>query len=223
MSSRTRAMRILWVGTACIVFAAGAAVAQDEGGGFTNLQEGALIEIPAATVPMVIYDFDAMPAGPTTVAEIQAAFAPPAALLDITNTPRNNPIGVYNFQTAGGRALAAATDGSGGLVLIDAPAGAFDEVDDFTIVFNGLATEFGFEIGDWGGPINVECFAGAVSVGAVEVDTTGGNILHFVQSPTEFDSCSLTALPQNPAGNWVIPSFQIPESVPVELMGFDIE
>lgn len=199
-------------------------LAQDQGGGFTGLQEGTLVEIPSPTVPMVVYDFDAMPAGSTTVADIQAAFEPPAVLMDITNTPRGTGAGGYNFQTAGGRALAADPSGSGALVLIDPPAGVFDEVDSFTIVFRGSGTEFGVEIGDWGGPFNVECFDGAASVGSVEVDTTGANIEHFVQSAAPFDSCTLTGLPQNPAANWVIPSFQIPASAtPVELIGFDVD
>jgi len=35
---------------------------------------GTVSEIPAMTIPNVVLDFDAMPAGPTTVAAIQAAF-----------------------------------------------------------------------------------------------------------------------------------------------------
>ncbi|MEZ5331547.1 MAG: hypothetical protein R2991_05745 [Thermoanaerobaculia bacterium] len=198
-------------------------LAQDQGGGFTGAQEGSLVEIGSPTVTMVVYDFDGLPAGPTSVSAIQAAFEPPAVLMDITNTPRATGAGVYNFQTAGGRALGADPSGSGALVLVDQPTGVFDEVDSFTVVFRGQGTEFGFEIGDWGGPFNVECFDGAASVGSVEVDTTNANIEHFVQSAAAFDSCTLTALPQNPTANWVIPSFQIPASAtPVELIGFDV-
>ena len=194
--------------------------AEDVGAGGGRAPTGTLAEIGAPTVPMVVFDFDTMAAGPVTVADIQAAFALGNALMDITNTPRMAN-GTYDFQTGGGRALTAATDGSGDLLLVD-PLASFGEVDSFTIVYNMPATEFGFEIGDWGGPFNLECFDGITSVGTVQVDTTLDDREHFVQSVNPFDSCVLTALPDNPPANWVIPSFQIPESaVPVTLMEFD--
>lgn len=219
--TRVCSMVFLLLGAVLIAAPAVAQGPEDVGAGELGPPDGSLVEIPSPTVPMVVYDFDAMPAGPTTVGDIQAAFEPPAVLMDITNVTRTGT-GGYNFQTAGGRALVAA-DAAGTLALIDPPAGVFQNADSFTIVFRGPATEFGFEIGDWGGPFTVECFDGAASVGSVEVSTSGGAIGHFVQSAVPFDSCVLTSLPSTVA-NWVIPSFQIPESaVPVELLIFDVE
>ncbi len=169
---------------------------------------GGLSPIGAMTVPTVVLDFDSMPAGATTVADIQAAF-PGSALGGLTFVTRAG-IGTYNFQPAG-RALAANADGSGNLALVDPPAGDFGNSDELQVALSAPVTEFGFEIGDWAGPFNIEAYNGANLIGTVQVNTDGNNGPFFVQANSPFDNVVLTAFPQNPAANWVVPSLHIPE------------
>lgn len=199
---------------------------EDVGSGVISAPTGSLIEIPAPTVGMVDFNFDLLPPGLITLEEIQDGIMMGHVLADgdIEGRPGN---GTYNFQTEGGRALGRVPDASLGdddAFLVDPPSGDFGEADEIVVVFSSTATEFGFQIGDWAGPFDVECFNGATSVGRVTVDTAGGALQHWVQSAAEFDTCLMTALPANPAANWVIPSFQIPDSVvPVELLIIKID
>jgi hypothetical protein len=162
-------------------------------------------EIPALTIPNVVLDFDAMPAGPTTVAAIQGAF-PTSALANLTFVTRDGT-GGYDFQDGGGRALAP-TDLAGTLSLIDTAA-AFQNDDELIIDLSVPATEMGFEVGDWAGPFNVNAFDGAILIGSVQVSTVGDDREHFVQSTTPFDRIVLTANPDNPPANWVIPALHL--------------
>ena len=76
----------------------------------------ALVPIGAMTVPNVEMDFDALPAGPTSVAAIQAAF-PGSSLANITLNTRAGS-GFYNFQAGSGNAIGANPDNSGTLSVI---------------------------------------------------------------------------------------------------------
>jgi len=194
------------------------AAAQDEdtGSNVISTPSGLAMEIPGMTIPNIVFDFDALPAGPVTVADMQTAF-PGSALANITITPRA-ATGGYNFQTGGGRALAGNTDLSGSLFLVDPPAGVFGEADDVTITLSELTTEVGFEIGDWAGPFNCNLFDGAAPVGSVQVSTVGDVRTHFVGSDIPFDTIVLTANPDNPPANWVVPTLYIAEGTQVNVL-----
>lgn len=168
------------------------------------------VEIPSMTVPNVIMDFDLMPAGATSLVAITTAF-PGSMLSGLTFSTRAGT-GTYDFQTGGGRALTANSDGSGNLVLIDPPADIFGEADALTIDLSGNSTEIGFEIGDWSGPFNVELYDGAVQVGLIQVDTSSDNRSHVVQSDVPFNRVVLTALPDEPGANWVVAELVIEDA-----------
>ena len=166
---------------------------------------GTVTEIPAMTIPNVVLDFDAMPAGATTVAAIQAAF-PGSALSNLTFVTRAGAAG-YDFQTGGGRALVP-SDLAGSLALVDA-LGGFQNDDALIVDLSVPSTEMGFEIGDWGGPFNAEAYDGAVLIGTVTASTAGDDRDHFIQSTTPFNRVILTALPQNPPANWAVPALHL--------------
>ena len=133
---------------------------QDQGTSIGNVPE-AIIEIPAMTVPSVTLDFDLMAAGPTSVAAIQAQF--PSAMSDMAFSPCTGSIpGTYDTQP-NGRALAADPSGSLGLYLVN-PGGGFGCFDDLTVNFSQQITEFGVQIGDWIGPMNIIVYDGATNV-----------------------------------------------------------
>jgi len=170
-------------------------------------------ETNGLTCASVVVDFDSMSAGPTTVAAIRGAF-PTSGLSNLTWTTRAGT-GTYDFQTAGGRALAPNSDGSGSLVLIDPPGGTYGNANDLTIDLVHPQSEFGFQIGDWSGPFYANLYSGAVLVGSVQVSTSGGAIQHYVSSTVPFNRIVLTALPDNPAANWVVPELELCQVSPV--------
>jgi len=172
-----------------------------------------ITETGGMTVLNVVMDFDLMAAGPTTVGAIQAAF-PGSALANITLTPRTGT-GNYDSQDGGGRALGGNADGSGNLALIEAGGGAFGNIDSMTVDLIGLVTEFGFELGDWAGPFNVEIFDGMTSVGTFQFSTVGDARLHFFSSDMPFNRVVFSALPDSPAANWVMPALHVPSATAV--------
>lgn len=220
---KSKSVRMTWLAVLALglVFAGGTALAQgpeDIGGsGPGAAPAGPVTEIPAMTIPNVVLDFDALPAGPTTAGAIDAAF-PGSACANFTFVTRA-ATGGYNFQTGGGRALAPNPDLSGNLFLVDPPAGTFGEADSLTIDLSEPTTEFGFEIGDWAGPFNANVYDGGGLVGTVQVSTAGDIREHFLQSTVPFDSVELTALPDNPPANWVVPTLTCPEGTSMPTQG----
>lgn len=186
------------------------ATAQDEDHGVSSgAFNDAMSEIPALTAPTVTLDFDLMPQGPTTVAAIQAAFPNSGVTNVVHSACTGAAAGVYNFQP-NGRALAANPDGSLGLFLVDPPSGPFGCYDDVTITFAAPITQFGVQIGDWSGPINLTVFDGAANVGTLQVTTTNAPT-HLVESTVPFDSLMISAFPDNPQANYVVPTLIFPE------------
>ncbi|MDX1554563.1 MAG: IPTL-CTERM sorting domain-containing protein [Xanthomonadales bacterium] len=200
----------LTVSMAAMLLAA-PAVAQDEDVAESvviGAPQGTVTEIGAMTIPNVVLDFDSMPAGATSVGAIQAAF-PGSSLAGLTWTTRAGT-GVYNFQTGGGRALAASDDGSGSLVLVDGPAGVFGNADILEVTLSSPTTEMGFEIGDWAGTMDAEAFDGVTMVGSVTTSTAGDDRTHFIQSTTPFDRVLLVSRASFGVANWVVPSLHLP-------------
>ncbi|MEM7007864.1 MAG: IPTL-CTERM sorting domain-containing protein, partial [Thermodesulfobacteriota bacterium] len=168
---------------------------------------GMAFVIPSISVPNFVMDFDELPAGPTTIEDIlsQFPYAPLTALSFITDPGTSQ----YNFQTGGGRALAPNPDESGDLFLVD-PNGTYGEANVLIIELTHAISEFGFEVGDWGGPFNAHLYNGADMVGSVTVLSFDNERLHFIGSTDPFDRIELTADPQNPRANWVIPALILP-------------
>ncbi len=168
---------------------------------------GLISEIPAMSVPHTVLDFDQLPAGPTTLEDIINQF-PGTALSGFTfiTDPGTS---TYNFQTGGGRALAPNPDESGALYLVD-PDGIFGEANSLIIELDMLISQFGFEIGDWGGPFNAILYNGNNLIGTVTVFTFDDERTHFLRSAEPFDRIELTAHPQNLRANWVVPSLILP-------------
>ena len=148
------------------------------------------------------------PAGPTTVTAINAAGTPfPANISNITLQPSGAAAGVYNTNPQLGRALALDT-AAVGLELIDPPSGAFTAFN-ATIDFAGPSTEFGFEVGDWNGPMVLDFKSAGTSVGQITSSGFNGTGEKYFRAPcgTFFDSVDITA--STAAGNWVITSLAI--------------
>ena len=58
--------------------------------------------------------------------------------------------------------------------------------------------------------MNFTDFDGATNVGQLQVETANAPT-HFVESTVPFDSLMISAFPDNPGANWVIPTLIIPE------------
>jgi hypothetical protein len=193
------------------------------------------IQIGSLSVPHVIMDFDLMPAGPTSLASINAAF-PSAELADLSFATRAGT-GTYNSQTGGGRALGAANIG-GSLALFDPPSGIFQNADSLTISLGTSAQEFGFEVGDvltTGYPavaFLVELYSGATSLGAIGVNTANNFGPFFLadNGGLSFDRVQLGPVSVLTTANWVVPALYVqtddqasaPEPVPLTLIGLGI-
>jgi exosortase sorting signal-containing protein len=163
------------------------------------------------TVTNVLFEFDELPQGPTSIEDILNAF-PFSCLRELTFTPKS-PVfiipgsGIYNFQTGGGRALSLNPDGSGGLYLVD-PLGFYGPNDSLIIDLTAPVRQFGFEIGDFGGTFNAEIFRDGTSVGIIQVETSN-NRTHVFESTIPFDQVVLSVF-DNPLGDFVVPSLRIP-------------
>jgi hypothetical protein len=182
------------------------AVPEDEGSGgdLTTEDVSPIFEL---TVPNVLVDFNFLPQGPTTLEAIQSQF-PQSCITGLAFITRAGT-GTYDFQTGGGRALAPNPDGSGDLLIVD-PGGSFGNADSLIINLAIEVTQFGFEIGDWAGPFNAVLSRGGLVVGMISVSTVGDNRTHNFESTDPFDQIELTALPDNPEANWVVPSLRSP-------------
>lgn len=181
----------------------------------TSIATGQLTEIPAMTVPHSVIDMDNVgPAGPTSLAAINAAATPAAtAIAAINLTPSTAAAGVYNANPGQGRALAI--DAAGGLILVDPPSGTFTAFN-ASIELGAPATEFGCSIGDWVSTVLFTCYSGGVAVGpALSISYSTGGI-RYLQSTVPFDRVDIMA--SAAAGNWVIPDLVIQESGPIALL-----
>ena len=211
-------MRVLGVVTLASVLLVAPAIAQnpeDEGGPGVPFAD-AITPIACPGTALIELDWDLMPAGPTTVADIQAAF-PGTALADITLTAPTSGAGVYD-TSLGGAALGG--DPSGDLSLhIIAEGASYGAIDQLNIDFSALVMEAGVRIGDWAGPANVEIFDGGSSVGSATFDTMGGTTLFCFSSDVPFDTMRVTLNPQFPAGNWVASALWVEPGGPVPTMG----
>lgn len=181
------------------------------------------VEIPAMTVAHSWIDMDLVgPAGPTTLAAVNAAGTPGAGnILGIDMAPGTAIPGTYNFQPGRGNALGYVNRV---LSIIAPPTGAFDALAYLGIDLGMASTEFGFSTGDWSGPFNANFFSGGSSVGSmIGINFVGSPNPHFIQMQGggTFDRVELTALPQYPSANWVTPDLyvQIPEPAALSLLG----
>ncbi len=167
-------------------------------------------EIPGMTVPHSFIDMDLVgPAGPTTVAALNAAGTNGGATLgNVILTPSGVIQGVYNTNP-NGRALAML---GGGLALVDPPAGVFDAFN-ARIDLMTPATEIGVGIGDWLGPMALDFYMGGTLV-ASHVSTAYSTTLPviFFQYPGGFDRVDIWE--PIGSGNWVIPELHIEKQLP---------
>jgi hypothetical protein len=164
-----------------------------------------IAEIPAPTVPTSFIDMDVVgPAGPTTLAAINAAGVPsPAGLANITLSPSTaaNP-GIYNTLPSCVRGLGLDYPSGVGLVLVDAPSGQFTSFH-ARIDLGGQSTEFGVGIGDWVSTLVLEFYSGSTlltSFTSSSYSTCNRKI--FQMRGGIFDRVDIRA--SSAAGNWVI-------------------
>ncbi len=205
----TRTLTLVAVG----LMLAAPAMAQNpqDNGAWTGGFNDAMAEIPAMTVPAIIFDFDLMPQGPTTPGDVLAQFPNSAVTGMAFSQCTGSSPGNYGFQP-NGRALAANPDLSLGLYLVDPTEAPFGCFDDLTVTFSEMITEFGVQIGDWSGPMNFTVFDGAANVGTIQVNTLNAPV-HYVESTVPFDSLVISAFPDNPGANYVFPTLVFPEVV----------
>ena len=175
---------------------------------------GFIEAITPATCPgaLVELDFDALPQGPVTVADIQAAF-PGTMLSNITFTTPTSTAGVYNTDPQG-RALAGDPSGSLALYLVDPPTGDFGAMGDMIVDFSNDVMESGVQVADWLGPVNIEIFDDGGSVGMVQFDSSPMGVQFCFQSDVPFDSMTVSANPDSPGGNWVVPAIWVMQGAP---------
>ena len=180
--------------------------------GISKHASAIVMEISSLTVPHVVLDFDLMPAGPTTLAAINAAF-PGAGLVDLFFTEAGlGQNTTYEDQTVGGRGLKP--NASGGLELLDVGATSAGEAIALTIKLDRLITEFGFAIGDkpiGGVTSNVSLFDGATLVGTYPSTLPQDGTTHFLASTVAFDGIVITD-----SRDWVVPElvFETAATVP---------
>jgi hypothetical protein len=170
------------------------------------LQAQGITEIPAMTVLASHIDMDVVgPAGPTTLAAINAAGSNGGATLaNIVLTPSTAALGVYNTNPQG-RALGFL---QGQLALIDV-GGTFDAFD-ASFELGGPSTQFGLAIGDWVSTMVLDFhLGGTLVVSHVSSSySTGLGLLKFFQmTGGTFDRVDVRA--STTAGNWVVPELWI--------------
>jgi hypothetical protein len=159
-------------------------------------------------------DFDLLPLGPTDVASINSIATPSASnIAEIVLTPnRLVPPGSYVVNPGLGRALGL---GTGGLTLVDPPAGAnpADRYEAFEakLLLGGLSSEFGVGIGDYINTMSLEFFLAGVSLGTVTTSayTTPG-IKYFETPGNVFDEVHVRTT--TGGGNFVISGLAIGET-----------
>ncbi|MCH7792303.1 MAG: hypothetical protein IID31_08505, partial [Planctomycetes bacterium] len=163
------------------------------------------VEIFSMTVSSSQIEMDSLGLGPTDVAALNAAGTPGPADLGRVELPDkpSTAAGVYNTNSGLGNALARV----GGVIsIIEGASGTavFDGVT-YELTFNSPHTEFGFEVGDWNGPMIVELYDGANLVATMLTGTTA-LVPQFIQirgmAGCTFDRATIDT--STPAGNFVI-------------------
>ena len=163
------------------------------------------------TVPNVLFEFDDMPQGPTTIEDILNTF-PNSCLENITTTPKQESAagsGIYNTATGGGRALALNPDLSGGLFLVD-PFGTYGPNDDIVIHLSVPVRQIGIELGDVLGDMNAEFFNGADSLGSIGLPILENDRTNIVQSNIGFNRVVIESPTAPDAVDFVMPSVRVP-------------
>jgi hypothetical protein len=163
--------------------------------------------IPAMTQPTSVIDMDLVgPAGPTTVAALNAAGSNGGALLaGITMTATPVALGVYNTNPQLG--LGLGWDGpTNQLILVAPPAGTFTSFD-AEIDLLVPSTEFGIAIADWVSTMILEFRFQSAVVGTITTATYATPNAKFFQSVQPFDEVLVRA--SSTAGNWVIPELHV--------------
>ena len=122
------------------------------------LRGQAFAEVTSLQNATSVIDFDQLPAGPLTLAQINAAGTNGGAgLRRLDLLPEGAAPGTYDTNTAEGRALALDPSGSG-LIAVDV-AGAYGSFE-IDIELPGPSTEFGFVMADFDGPAQLIVFDG---------------------------------------------------------------
>lgn len=169
-----------------------------------------VVTLEEMTVPYIEMDFDEMPLGSTSVAEIQATF-PGSALDSISVTVYDGETGEYNTQVLSGRALGV-IDFEGTLGIISPDAGVFQSFSQMTVSFSEPISEFGFGIGDWSGPFTASVYRDGLLIASEDFDTfttsttDGPGSVHYIQEATGFNQVVLSP-PEDVrlVANWVVP------------------
>ena len=178
----------------------------------TAIPETGII-IGAPTVPMINIDFNSFPAGPVSVAALNAAF-PGANIENIVLLPSAAGDGFYN-TTVVGKALGK----NGGTLSIIEPSTTFQTISSMLITFENPISEVGIRFGDWIGPgpsIDFRQSNGNNLVpGALESSAalTGSTSFNYYQNNVLFDQIQIANQP-----NWVISGLQIQESHTIPTM-----
>jgi len=161
-------------------------------------------------------DFDRMPLGTTSVAEINTFFGTSFARISVESRAGT---GGYNFQSTEGAALCG--DPIAGDLQILAPTGNVDgdfiNPDAYVIEIGRDVHQFGASIGDWSGPMNFEVRDGGRNgtvVGDITLDYVGDPSANYFASVDSFDTVIISAIPAGfPDANYVIPSIHVGDEV----------
>ncbi|MBL8897695.1 MAG: PKD domain-containing protein, partial [Planctomycetes bacterium] len=168
-----------------------------------------LLEVPAPSGAMNTIDMDRVgPAGSVDLAMLNAAAQPRAALLrSLAFAPTLPSASFYDSGTANGRGLALDPSGSF-LALVDPPRGSY-LAGELAFELSSPVTEFGFGVGDYGGALQLEVFAGSQLVASTTSSAFGAaGSKYFRISSGAFDRVVVRA----PLGsNWVLTELHVPE------------
>src|SRR5690606_8924835 len=157
-------------------------------------------EIPAMSVPHTHIDIDDVgPAGPTTLAAINAAGRPVAGnIAAIVLTPSTAARGTYVNNGRLGRGLGMDRAGTGQLVLVDPPSGGFGPFD-ARIDLGVPAMQFGVQVGNWSRTMAFDFYSGGALVATYVSTPFDGTGQKFFAVPcgSTFDRVDI----RSPAGD----------------------
>lgn len=168
-------------------------------------------EVGSMTVMHSHIDFDALAAGPTTLAAINAAGTNGGANIASIVMPDKTTAasGVYNTNGGYGNALGRL---NGVMSIIPPPTGAFDAVT-YDIGLGMASTQFGLSVGDWNGPAVLEFFSGGGSLGTFTTSSFSSSLPQiFIESTSSFDRVTIDV--STTGGNFVIPDLWVQTPVP---------
>lgn len=158
------------------------------------------LEFGFPSIPLVHFDLEAVPAGPTDVDALRGAY-PGSSLASVT-IDADAAQATYDLDTDG-NALAA-TDGGGSLGIVE-PGDSYQRMSAVTVTFAEPTTEFGFRVTDWDGAVRATVYAGATMIGSIErpVGATGVVVL---SNAGPYDRVEIEAVPTTaaPDPEWVV-------------------